>query len=59
KYILLNPVCIVIETFKHIFLGQGLFSPAALLYSFVFMIVLLFIAILSFNRAERTFIDTV
>jgi lipopolysaccharide transport system permease protein len=59
KYILLNPVCSIIETFKYIFLGSGDFSWLSLLYSFCFMMVLLFFSILAFNKAEKSFIDTV
>ncbi len=57
--ILANPMTSIIETFKYGFLGQGEFSWFYLLYSFVFMIVILFIGISSFNKVEKSFIDTV
>lgn len=55
----LNPVVPVIEAFKYGFLGTGIFSTTDLIYSFVFMIVLLLFSIMIFNRVERSFIDTV
>ena len=57
--LMLNPVSSVIETFKYLFFGQGYFSWLYLAYSFLFMLLLLVIGILSFNKVERTFMDTV
>lgn len=57
--ILLNPVSSIIEAFKYIFIGQGYFSFSALGYSALFMSVLLVIAIIIFNKVEKTFMDTV
>jgi lipopolysaccharide transport system permease protein len=59
KYLLLNPVSSVIESFKYIFLGKGYFSWNALGYSTVFMIVLVWISVIIFNKVEKTFMDTV
>ncbi len=58
-FILLNPVSSVIESFKYIFLGNGYFSWAALCYSGIFMLVLVIISIMQFNRVEKTFMDNV
>ncbi len=58
-YILINPVSSIIETFKFVFIGKGFFSWYALLYCFVFMIVLLIISVITFNKVEKTFMDTV
>lgn len=55
----LNPMTSVIETFKYGALGTGVFSWGALIYSFVFMIVLLLLGIIIFNRIEKSFMDTV
>jgi lipopolysaccharide transport system permease protein len=41
------------------FLGTGSVSPGELAYSFGFMLVVVFIGIVLFNRVERTFMDTV
>lgn len=54
-----NPLTAVMETFKFGFLGQGTFSWAALLYSFVFSILILFGGILIFNKVEKSFMDVV
>ncbi len=55
----LNPLTSIIEAFKYGTLGSGSFSWYSLGYSFGFMIVLLFISILIFNRVQRSFMDTV
>ncbi|MCP4179755.1 MAG: ABC transporter permease [bacterium] len=57
--IVLNPMTSIISTFKYSFMGKGIFDWYYLLYSFVFMIVLLFIGIVLFNRVEKNFMDTV
>lgn len=57
--ILLNPVSSIIEAFKYIFIGQGYFSWLALGYSALFMVVLLAISVIIFNKVEKTFMDTV
>jgi lipopolysaccharide transport system permease protein len=48
-----------VEAFKYGFLGQGQFSWAMLAYGFGFMVVLLTIGIVIFNRVQKTFMDTV
>ena len=58
-FFLLNPLTSLFEAFKFGFFGQGTFSPRWLLYSIVFTIVLFTIGILTFNRVEKRFIDTV
>ncbi len=55
----LNPMTSVIETFKYAAIGNGVFSWTYLIYSIVFMIVLLFLSIVIFNRVEKGFMDTV
>ncbi len=54
-----NPVTPIIETFRAGFLGAGDASWVRLAYSAVFMVAVILIGILIFNRVERTFIDTV
>jgi len=54
-----NPVTPIIETFRVGFLGAGDASWARLAYSFGFMLVVMFIGVVIFNRVEKTFIDTV
>ncbi len=55
----LNPITSIVESFKYGFLGAGSFSWWALGYSFVFMVVLLFVGIVVFNKVQRSFMDTV
>lgn len=55
----LNPVTSLVEAFKFSFYGEGLFSPAMLLYSSIFSIVSFLTAVAVFNRVEKTFVDTV
>ncbi|MBT6005055.1 MAG: ABC transporter permease [Prolixibacteraceae bacterium] len=57
--LVLNPMTSVIETFKYATIGQGVFSWIHLAYSFVFMVVLLFVGIVVFNKVEKGFMDTV
>lgn len=54
-----NPMTVIVEGFRYAFLGAGTFDVWNLLYSFVFMLVILLIGILLFNRIESNFMDTV
>ena len=55
-----NPVTPVIETFKHAALGAGEFIGWGwLAYSFGFMLVVLSLGILVFNKVQKSFMDTV
>jgi lipopolysaccharide transport system permease protein len=58
-YVLLNPLTSVIETFRYAYLGTGTFSWFDLGYSTIFMLTLLLIGIIIFNKVERSFMDTV
>lgn len=55
----LNPLTGLIEAFKYGMLGVGQFSWLALGYSFLFMVVLLMLGIVIFNKVQRSFMDTV
>ena len=57
--IALNPMTSIICTFKYSFMGKGIFSWYYLGYSFIFMIVILFIGAVLFNKVEKNFMDTV
>ena len=57
--ILLNPVSPIIECFRMGFLGDGTVHFWHLAYSMSFSWLLLYVAIIVFNRVERTFMDTV
>ncbi len=55
----LNPVTGIIEAFKYATLGAGEFSWSLLGYSFGFMVVLLAVGVVVFNKVQRSFMDTV
>lgn len=56
----INPVTPVIETFKYAFLGAGSFIGWGwLAYSFVFMVALLGLGVIVFNKVQKSFMDTV
>ena len=55
----LNPITSIVETFKYGALGVGSFSWGAIGYSFSFMMVLLIIGVIVFNKVQRSFMDTV
>lgn len=57
--IALNPLTSIFEAFKYGMLGVGTFSWTQLGYSFGFMVVLLGIGIVVFNKVQRSFMDTV
>lgn len=59
-FMCMNPVTPVIEAFKYGFLGCGEFVGWRwLMYSFVFMCVLLGCGIVVFNKVQKSFMDTV
>jgi lipopolysaccharide transport system permease protein len=57
--ILANPITPIVETFRYAFLGAGTVNLWHLLYSFIFMLVVVFQGTVIFNRVEQTFMDTV
>jgi lipopolysaccharide transport system permease protein len=54
-----NPLAAIIETIRYACLGGGAPEPLQLAVSAIVLIVLLFLGITIFTRAERNFIDTV
>ncbi len=57
--ILANPVTPLVEAFRFAFLGAGTVNVNSLLYSFGFMLVVVVLGTIIFNRVEQTFMDTV
>lgn len=55
----LNPLSSIFEAFKYATLGCGELHRGLLAYSFIFMLVSLFVSIIIFQKVERTFMDTV
>lgn len=54
-----NPLTPVVEAFRYALFGSGSFSSGSLLYSGAFIVIVLFVGLLSFNKVERSFMDTV
>ena len=55
----INPLTSIFEAFKYGMLGVGQFSWGRLGYSFGFMVVLLLVGVVVFNKVQRSFMDTV
>lgn len=58
-FFLINPLTGIVETFRTILLGIGQINYINLGYSTIFMLVLLIIGTVLFNRIERNFMDYV
>ena len=54
-----NPLVPLVEGFRHCLLGDIVYDPVNFLTPLIFGVVLLFIALVAFNRTEQTFMDTV
>lgn len=54
-----NPVANVVELFRSILLGKNPIDWLGVLYAFSFLIILLFVGIIIFNKTEKSFMDTV
>jgi lipopolysaccharide transport system permease protein len=54
-----NPMSSVVEAFRYAFLGAGTVNLAQLAYSFGIMLLVIVIGVVTFNRVEATFMDTV
>jgi len=54
-----NPIAPIIEAFRLGFTGSGTVTAMDLIYSGVFILVILAIGGVMFHRVERTFMDTV
>ena len=54
-----NPMSYPLELFRYSFFGTGSFTTVGLLYMVMVTLVLFLIGIYAFNKAEKTFVDTV
>ena len=54
-----NPLAYIIETSRYILLNVGEVSVLGLVYTVSVVIIIFFIGLLTFNRTEKSFIDTV
>ena len=60
RWIQYNPMSSIMETFRYAYLGGGgTVDLGQLAYSFGFMVVVIVIGVIMFNRVEATFMDTV
>lgn len=59
QLIQLNPMTPIIEAFRYAYLGAGRLDAGGLLYSSAFMLAIIFLGSIIFNRVEQTFMDTV
>ena len=57
--IAINPLTPIVEAFRFSLFGRGTFTPFTLSYSVVFMIAVILIGIITFNKVEKSFMDTV
>lgn len=55
----LNPMSPIIEAFRYGFLGVGYFNWGYIGYSLIFMIMIVILGTIVFNKVERSFMDTV
>jgi lipopolysaccharide transport system permease protein len=54
-----NPLAVVIETVRNLLLNTGIFNTTMFFYTLVIAVITLFFGIVIFNKAEKSFIDTV
>ncbi len=54
-----NPMTHIIEGFRYAFLGKGACSLFSISYTTILTFVILGIGLILFNKAERTFVDTI
>ena len=54
-----NPLTPIFEAFKYAFVGSGTFDIISLGYSFITLCIVMFFAVILFNRTEQRFMDTV
>lgn len=59
KYLVINPLVAPVESFKFALFGVGEFSAYSIFYSSCWMVALLLLGIVLFNKSEKNFMDTV
>lgn len=59
SWITWNPLTPIVEAFRYALFQHGSFNAGSLLYSTVFILIILFTGLLMFSKVERTFMDTV
>lgn len=59
SWIAWNPLTPIVEAFRYALFGSGTVDNSGLLYSGVFIVIVLLLGMLIFSKVERTFMDTV
>jgi lipopolysaccharide transport system permease protein len=59
QYLYLNPLQGIFTDFRYMITGIGEMDWLSLLYSVIFMVVIMFLGVLVFSKQERTFMDTI
>jgi lipopolysaccharide transport system permease protein len=59
SWIAWNPLTPIVEAFRYALFGSGTVDTMGLIYSSIFIIVVLILGMLIFSKVERTFMDTV
>lgn len=54
-----NPLTPIVEAFRYALFEKGTFSPYSLLYSLGFILITFIIGLITFNKVEKSFMDTV
>jgi lipopolysaccharide transport system permease protein len=54
-----NPLTGIFECFRYGYLGSGHFEPSSLVFSTIFITILLVFGVVIFNKVEKSFMDTV
>jgi len=59
KFMVLNPMVTIIESFRYAFFGAGTVFLWQLIVSFTVTVIIFLVGIVLFNKVERTFTDTI
>jgi len=54
-----NPLTGIFECFRYGYLGSGHFEPNSLIFTSLFVVVLLFVGVILFNKVEKGFMDSI
>jgi lipopolysaccharide transport system permease protein len=58
-FVKINPLTGIVEAFRYSLFQMGSFELADLLYTILFMLIVMVVGLLLFNKVEKTFMDTV
>jgi lipopolysaccharide transport system permease protein len=54
-----NPLTGIFECFRYGYLGSGHFEPSSLIFTSLIVIILLFVGVITFNKVEKGFMDSI